>query len=97
MQKHTIGISQNVDAKDSFIQQLSTMHTLFIPFESMLFEFHQQEDLDKSHQTILQLLPTATLRSYKLFKPTNLSYVICDKCDMHFSGMNWIKSTKKHA
>ena len=44
---------KNVDAKDSFLQKLSTIHTLFTSFESMLFEFLQEEDLDKSHQTIL--------------------------------------------
>ena len=71
--------------------------TLFTSFESMLFEFNQEEDLDKSHQTILQLLRIATLRRYKLFTPTNLSHVICDKCGMCFSDINWIKSTKKHA
>ena len=86
---------KNIDAKDSFIQLLSRIHTLFTPFESMLFEFNQEEDLDKSHQTILQLLRTATLRRYKLFTPTNLSYAICDKCDMCLSDINWIKSTKK--
>ena len=61
----------------------------------MLFEFNQAENLDKSHQLILHLLRTATLRRYKLFTPTNLSYVMCDKCNMRFSDMNWIKSTKR--
>ena len=88
---------KNQEAKVTFLQEMSKISTLFTPFESMLFEFNQENDLDQSNQSLLQLLRTSTLRRYKLFAQSNPSSVICNKCDMRFGDINWIKSTNKHA
>ena len=63
----------------------------------MLFEFNQENNLDQLTQSLLQLLRTSTLRRYKLFEQSNPGSVICNKCDMRFGDINWIKSTNKHA
>ena len=75
---------KNQEAKVTFLQEMSKISTLFTPFESMLFEFNQENDLDQSNQSLLQLLRTSTLRRYKLFAQSNPSSVICNKCDMRF-------------
>ena len=63
----------------------------------MLFELNQENNLDQSNQSLLQLLRTSTLRQYKLFAQSNPCSVICNKYDIRFGHINWIKSKNKHA